>query len=173
MPIVKKQRTNVTPPHPRIPPSPNHLIAEILIGIKHVKTEEETKPRKSKKTKKKRKGKVCFWTEEEDEELLKGVGKYGLDFERIKKKSDKIKADPNAKALYNRLLIRFPEKYKELGAVTPGKIMKWTTEEDTALKKGVEKYGVDWDEIRRSEKVLNSRTVRALDSRYYNHLKKI
>ena len=169
MPIVKKQRTNVTPPHPRIPPSPNHLIAEILIGIKHVKTEEETKPRATKK----KRGKGFTWTEEGDDALLKGVGKYGLDFERIKKKSDKIKADPNAKALYNRLLIRFPEKYKELGAVTPGKIMKWTTEEDTALKKGVEKYGVDWDEIRRSEKVLNSRTVRALDSRYYNHLKKI
>eukprot|EP00519_Triparma_laevis_P015204 CAMPEP_0182492954 /NCGR_PEP_ID=MMETSP1321-20130603/2001_1 /TAXON_ID=91990 /ORGANISM="Bolidomonas sp., Strain RCC1657" /LENGTH=156 /DNA_ID=CAMNT_0024695597 /DNA_START=208 /DNA_END=675 /DNA_ORIENTATION=- len=156
MPIAKKQRTNVTPLPSRIPPSPNHLIAEVLVGIKNVKTAEETKPRKWKISKMKWQGNGWTdWTEEEDEALLKGVNKYGLDFERIRKEEDgKVLADRSPLALRNRLRRQYPEKYKELRAATAWKKAPWTAEEDTALKKGVEKYGIDWDEIHRSEKVL-------------------
>ena len=137
---------------------------EVVVGVKR-KAEEETEP---KKTKKKQKGRGHVWTEEEDDALLKGVGKYGLEFKRIKEKNGKVLADRTPKALRGRLNRQYPKKYKEARKKTP-----WTAEEDAALKRGRKEHGADWDKILKSKnKVLGRRTVNALENRYHKHLKK-
>mmetsp|Transcript_13033 Transcript_13033/g.23895 ORF Transcript_13033/g.23895 Transcript_13033/m.23895 type:complete len:553 (+) Transcript_13033:601-2259(+) len=131
-----------------------------------VSSKEETEPRK---TKKKWVGAGFAWTEEEDEALLKGVGKYGLDFERIKKEDDgNVLGDRTPETLRIRFRYKFPAKYKELMAVTPRKQgLLWTSEEDAALKRGVKEHGTDWDKILKSEnKVLGRRTLVALQRRW-------
>ncbi|GMH80825.1 hypothetical protein TrST_g10638 [Triparma strigata] len=150
------------------------VVEEEFVGVKRKAVEEETKP---KKTKKKRGGKgKPAWTEEEDDELLKGAGKYGLDFKRIKKDNDgNVLADRTPDALRERFKRNNPEKFKELRAATPRKGTPWwTAEEVEALKRGFKKYGIDWDEIHKSEnKVLGRRTPVALEQRYHKHLNKI
>ncbi|GMH96187.1 hypothetical protein TrST_g13188 [Triparma strigata] len=114
------------------------------------------------------------WTEEEEDALLKGVGKYGLDFERIRGDNGKVLAYRNPSALKQHLYRKYPAKLKELRAVTPwkGNHVAWTAEQDAALKRGIKEYGKDWDEIHKSEnKVLGRRTLGTLQLRYYRHLK--
>ena len=145
------------------------VVKEVVVGVKR-KAEEETKPRK---TKKKRVG-IGFWTEEDEDSLLKGVGKYGLDFEQIRGDNGKVFSDRSPKALQSHLYRHFPEKYEELSAANPRKPIKWTTEEDAAVKRGFKEHGTDWEKIQKSEnKVLGRRTPKALRGRYYNsHLNK-
>jgi hypothetical protein len=86
-------------------------------GNAGINTEEETEPGK---TKIKYGGKGYAWTEEEDDALLKGAGKYGMDFKRIKKEDDgKVLAYRNPSALRARLRIKYPAKYEELRAADP------------------------------------------------------
>ncbi|GMH78348.1 hypothetical protein TrST_g3544 [Triparma strigata] len=142
---------------------------EEVVGVKR-KAEEETKP---KKTKKKRTGNGFTWTEEEDDALLKGVGKYGLDYELIKEKNGKVLADRTPDCLRQRLYTKYPEKYEELWAATPWKPHSnaWTSEEDDALKRGVEKHGKDWEKIKSKNELLRRRTLKALQQRYKRKLK--
>ncbi|GMH87510.1 hypothetical protein TrVE_jg11602 [Triparma verrucosa] len=121
------------------------VVEEVDVGV-NWKTEEETKPRKSKK---KRRGSGCAWMEEEDDALLKGAGKYGRDFKRIKKEDDgNVFADRTPVALYKRLINQYPARYKEARAATPLKRHNgWTAEEVETLKRGMKKYGRNWDEI--------------------------
>ncbi|GMH74465.1 hypothetical protein TrST_g2267 [Triparma strigata] len=144
------------------------VVEEKVVGVKR-KVEEETEPRKKKRQ---WNGKGFTWTEEEEAALLKGVGKYGLDYERIRGDNDKVLADRNPTALYirlyNRLYTKFPEKYKELRAVTPRKSknqhVAWTAEQDAALKRGMKEHGRDWDKICTSEQdILGDRTLRAME----------
>ncbi|GMI11928.1 hypothetical protein TrVE_jg12541 [Triparma verrucosa] len=149
-------------------------VEEVVAGVKR-KTEEETE---SRKTKKKWGGNGFFaWTEEEEDALLKGIGKYGTDWKRIKEENDKVLGDRTVKALQNRLKYKYPEKFKELRAATPPRKRypagdAWTAEEVEALKRGMKKYGQDWDEIRKSEnKILGRRTPGALCTKYYSKFK--
>ena len=139
------------------------LEEEVDIGVKR-KAEEETEPMK---TKKKQKGRGFAWTEEEENALLKSVGKYGLDWKRIKKEDDgNVLADRNPAALRTRLHYKFPEKYEEARGVTPPKKTRWTAEEDAALKRGKKEHGRDWEKIISDNHVLNSRTPGALHNRF-------
>ena len=138
------------------------VVEEVVVGVKR-KAEEETEP---KKTKKKRNGNGYVWTEEEDDALLKGVGKYGLDFKQIKDENGKVLADRNPAALRTRLHYKFPEKYEEARGVTPPKKTRWTAEEDAALKRGKKEHGRDWEKIISDNHVLNSRTPGALHNRF-------
>ena len=143
-------------------------VEKVVVGVKR-KAEEETEP---KKMKKKWGSRGYVWTEEEDDALLKGVGKYGLDWKRIKGDNDKVLGDRTTKALRERLYTKYPEKIKELRAINPVRGTPWTAEDVEALKRGFKKYGKDWDEIHKSEnKVLGRRTKTALKSMYYEHLK--
>ncbi|GMH84972.1 hypothetical protein TrVE_jg5107 [Triparma verrucosa] len=143
---------------------------EVVVDVKR-KVEEETKPRATKK----KRGKGFTWTEEGDDALLKGVGKYGLDFKQIREENDKVLADRTPQALRNRLKRQYPEKYKELRAATPRKRYtngtKWTSEDDVALKMGVEVHGTDWEKIKSKNDVLKRRTANAIKERYNKHLK--
>ncbi|GMI05034.1 hypothetical protein TrVE_jg8197 [Triparma verrucosa] len=141
---------------------------EVVVGTKR-KAEEEAKPRK---TKKKGAGKCFVWTEEDDDALQKGAGKYGLDFERIRGDNGNILAERSLRAPYNRLYNNYPEKYRALRAANPRKKSPWTVEEDAALKRGVEELGANWEKILSENAVLKRRTVDALRARYYNHLNK-
>ena len=146
------------------------VVKEVVVGVKR-KAEEETKPRK---TKKKWKGGGFDWTEEEDDALLKGFGKYGLDFKQIKEKNSDVFADRTLGALRGRLHLKFPEKCKEVRAATPRKPHPntWTAEEKAALKRGVKKHGNDWEKIISDNDDLERRTPAAIERRYYNHLNK-
>ncbi|GMH86554.1 hypothetical protein TrST_g3755 [Triparma strigata] len=146
-------------------------VEEVAVGLKR-KAEEETEP---KEMKKKRVGNGYVWTEEEDDALLKGVGKYGLDWKRIREDNVKVLADRNPVALRQRLLRQYPEKNKELRAANPRyyqHAMFWTSEEDAALKRGRMKHGTDWKNIQKSEKALGRRTPAALKERYSRNLRK-
>ncbi|GMH58130.1 hypothetical protein TrST_g4517 [Triparma strigata] len=144
------------------------VVEEVDVGVKR-KAEEETEPGK---TKKKWVGCGYVWTEEEDDALLKGAGKYGLDFKQIRENNGKVLGDRTPIALRNRLKRQYPEKFKELRAINPVRGTPWTTEEVEALKRGMKKYGKDWDEIHKSEnKILGRRTLAALKKRYQKHLK--
>ena len=145
-------------------------VEEVVVGVKR-KAEEETKPRKTKK-KGSRNGHTNPWTKKEEDALLKGAGKYGMDWKRIKKEDDgKVLADRTPAALYIRLKRQYPEKLKEARAVTPSKVIRWTKEEDDALKRGVEVHGNDWEKIIFENDVLERRTPAALQVRYSTHLK--
>ena len=139
---------------------------EVVVGVKR-KAEEETKPRK---TKKRWTGNSFTnpWTKEEEDALLKGIGKYGLDYERIKKEDDgKVLADRTLAALRQHLFTKFPENYTAASAATPwkGKVV-WTSKEDAALKTGVEEHGNDWEKIKSNTDALKRRTPVALRHRY-------
>ena len=144
------------------------VVADVLVGVKR-KAEEETE---SKKTKKKGAGKGYAFTEEENDALLEGAGKYGLDFKRIKEDNDNVLGHRTLKALKKRFRYKFPEKYKELraatGDCTPRNYnVTWTAEEDAALKRGRKEHGANWAKIIKSEnKVLGRRTLVALQRRY-------
>ena len=145
------------------------MVEEVVVGVKR-KAEEETEP---KKTKKRRNGYTNPWTKEEEDALLKGAGKYGTDWKRIKKEDDgKVLADRTPDALQLHLHRRFPEKYKELRAANPRKKTPlWTKEEVKALKRGVKEHGKDWDKIISDNEVLKHRTPIALKIRYNKHLR--
>ena len=144
------------------------VVEEVVVGVKR-KAAEKTKPRK---TKKKRIGRGFVWTEEEDEALLKGASKYGLDFKQIKEDDGKVLADRNPENLYQRLYKQFPEKYKELRAGKgAGNHFAWTAEQDAALKRGMKKYGNNWVKIISDNDVLKRRSAEALKYRYSTHLK--
>ncbi|GMI10517.1 hypothetical protein TrVE_jg12699 [Triparma verrucosa] len=144
------------------------VVEEVVVGVKR-KAEEETKPGK---TKKKRVGKGKPWTEEEDDALLKVVGKYGLDFKRIKDDNDKVLAHRTLADLQTRLYLKFPEKYEELRAVTPSSVYAWTSEEDAALKRGVEVHGSDWEKIMSNNEFLKRRKTTVIKKRYNRLLRK-
>ncbi|GMH80755.1 hypothetical protein TrST_g14363 [Triparma strigata] len=130
--------------------------------------EEETEPRK---TKKKRNSIGFVWTEEENDALLKGVGKYGLDFERIRDDNDKVLADRTPSALKQYLYRKYPAKLKEARAATPRKQgILWTSEEDATLTRGMEVHGKDWEKIISENDVLKRRTPNALEIRYSRFL---
>ncbi|GMH74461.1 hypothetical protein TrST_g2266 [Triparma strigata] len=136
---------------------------EEVVGVKR-KTEEETEPRKMKK---KHGGRGFAWTAGEDEALLKGAGKYGLDWKRIRKDNGKVLADRTPQALYHRLCTKYAENYAAARAATPRKQgILWTSEEDAALKRGMKEHGRDWDKIRTSEQdILGDRTLAAMQQR--------
>ena len=141
-------------------------------GNAGINTEEETEPGK---TKIKYGGKGYAWTEEEDDALLKGAGKYGMDFKRIKKEDDgKVLADRTPEALKQRLHNHFPAKYEELRAANPRKsnnqYVPWTSEDDATLRRGVEVHGRDWEKIISDNDVLKRRSVIAIKKRYNTHL---
>ena len=143
------------------------VVEEVVVGVKR-KAEEETEPRE---TKRRRSGKSYVWTEEENDALLKGAGKYGLDWKRIKEDNDKVLADRTPAALYDRLSRKYPENYAAARAATPRKPHPndWTSEEDAALKRAVKEHGRDWDKIRTSEQeILGDRTLAAMQWRAWN-----
>ena len=150
------------------------VVEEEVVGVKR-KAEEETEPRKTKKV---RKGNGYYWTAEEDDALLKGLGKHGLDLKRIKKEDDgNVLADRNLKALYKRLYTQYPEKYKELRAAAPWKPHPrrrnaWTSEDDAALKRGVEVHGSDWEKIMSNNELLKRRKSTVIKKRYNRLLRK-
>ena len=147
------------------------VVEEVDVGVKR-KAEEETEQGK---TKKKWTGNGFAWTEEEDDALLKGVGKYGLDWKRIKEKNGKVLADRTPRALKERLNRQYPAKYEEGRAAIPRKHSVgpfWTAEEDDALKRGTKEHGTDWRKIHKSEKALGRRTLVALQNRYSRNLRK-
>ena len=63
-------------------------VAEAIVGLK--RKAEETEP---KETKKRWNGTGYYWTAEDDDALLEGAHKYGLDFKRIKKENGEVFAD--------------------------------------------------------------------------------
>ncbi|GMH88769.1 hypothetical protein TrST_g6206 [Triparma strigata] len=147
------------------------VVEEVVVGVKRKAGEPWRKDTKPRKTKKKGKGhnQYNLWTAVEDDALQKGVGKYGLDFKQIREDNGKVLADKTPAALKQHLFKYFPEEYKAARAVTPRKRYPngWTAEEDDAMKRGMKKFGRDWDGILRSEnKVLGRRTAVALWNRY-------
>ena len=145
------------------------VVEEVVVGVKRKVEEEETKPRKTKKKRrgKSRRGKGFTWTAKEEDALLKGIVKYGMDFKRIREDNGKVLGGRSPGALQAHLYRYFPEKYEELRAATPRKYVAWTAEEDAALKRGRKEHGTDWDVILKSEnKVLGRRTLRALEERH-------
>ncbi|GMH88631.1 hypothetical protein TrVE_jg3267 [Triparma verrucosa] len=119
------------------------------------------------------------WSDEELAALRKGVDHYGLDFERIRKEREVLFVNRSVHALechYRRLE---PSKFR--GLVT-AKTRKgaWTYEEDAAMFKGVDDYGLDFARIKEENKaVLEIRKPKAMEQRYrrikkqkYKELKK-
>ncbi|GMH92907.1 hypothetical protein TrST_g12096 [Triparma strigata] len=156
------------------------VVEEVVVGVKR-KAEEETEPRKTKNPNRKRVGIGFAWTEEEDDALLKGVAKYGVDYARIVKEDNgNVLGDRTPGSLQNRLFKKYPAKYK---AATPKKgknqgnnqHLAWSAEEDAALKRLVEEHGTDWKKIHNCawlNMALEKRTKMALKNRYNHNLKK-
>ncbi|GMI09445.1 hypothetical protein TrLO_g6846 [Triparma laevis f. longispina] len=65
-----------------------------------------------------------------------------------------------------------PDKFRELREANPSKVIRWTEEEDGALKRGIRKHGTDWEKIHETEnEVFGRRTAGAIKGRYYDYLR--
>ncbi|GMH61951.1 hypothetical protein TrLO_g9144 [Triparma laevis f. longispina] len=116
-----------------------------------------------------RSGSKYPWTDEEDEALVKGVDKHGLNFSRIRSENDSLLSKRTTQALDNHYRRAHPKDFKNLRAATPKIYNNWTPEEDAALKRGIVHFDFDWQKIHQEEnKILGRRTPVALASRYYS-----
>ncbi|GMH55315.1 hypothetical protein TrST_g4661 [Triparma strigata] len=109
------------------------------------------------------------WTPEEDAALVKGVNDYGLDFERIRAANGALLGSRKSNSLEQRFRRSEPKKYKELKSAVPKKPRptEWTAEQDAALAKGVDTYGINFDRIRlENSPLLSNRTTLALEERF-------
>ncbi|GMH81953.1 hypothetical protein TrVE_jg7744 [Triparma verrucosa] len=107
------------------------------------------------------------WTPEQDAALLKGVDDYGLDFDRIKDEHKDLLESRKVSGFEKRLKNLAPDKLRELRAAAPVKRGNpWTPEQDAALLKGVDDYGLDFDRIRENSTLLVSRSDSALENRF-------
>ncbi|GMI13212.1 hypothetical protein TrLO_g11220 [Triparma laevis f. longispina] len=141
-------------------------------NVKKFKTAKTTKTAKTANSTKTAKPR---WTAEENTALVEGVNEYGLDFDLIKAEAGVVFVRRKARALYDRFVEKFPDRFRELREVNGKKSSAntgtaWTEEEDEALKRGVREHGADWKTIMETEKeVLKGRTAGAAQARYNRH----
>mmetsp|Transcript_13034 Transcript_13034/g.23899 ORF Transcript_13034/g.23899 Transcript_13034/m.23899 type:complete len:354 (+) Transcript_13034:748-1809(+) len=142
--------------------APSPLIDKTVEDME-VSSKEETEPRK----KRVRVGTGFTWTAEDDDALLKGVSKYGLDFERIQEEEVEEVVEEVVVGVFRKAEEETkPRKTKNKN----GRGFVWTEEEDKALLKGVDKYGLDWKRIKKEDdgKVFADRTPEALQTHLYD-----